>query len=138
MFDLNSVQVVGGSWRSQDSTAIWRLNNLSSKGSVELLVKTANNYPIKRLGDRNFTLPVSVQMRDENYVAVAQSENKVRGNVEIVSQGYFRDAATGIVNNGPFPPKVSQPTQYTIHWLLTNYATDVRNIVVKATLPRGG
>jgi len=41
------------------------------------------------------------------------------------------------LNKGNLPPKVGQATQYTIHWLIRNFATDLNNVEVKATLAPG-
>ena len=35
------------------------------------------------------------------------------------------------------PPKSGLPTNYTIHWFVSNYANDVKDVVVKAQLPTG-
>jgi hypothetical protein len=61
-------------------------------------------------------------------------ENKVAGLITVGAAGYFRDAPSGAVNTGPFPPRVNQPTKYTIHWVLKNYSTDVTNIHAAAFL----
>ena len=68
---------------------------------------------------------------------LANLENKVAGAIVVQTKAYFRDAASGIANKGPWPPKVNQATQYTIHWLITNYAADVQNVEVRAFLESG-
>ncbi len=38
-------------------------------------------------------------------------------------------------NTGPMPPKVGQETTYTVVWVVKNTSNDVKNAIVKATLP---
>jgi hypothetical protein len=38
-------------------------------------------------------------------------------------------------NSGPIPPKVEQPTTYTIMWSITNTSSDLDNVQVVSTLP---
>ena len=64
-------------------------------------------------------------------------ETKVAGRVTLYPGGFFRDAQSGILNNGPFPPRVGVPTNFTIHWAISNFATDVDNVEVRARLEDG-
>ena len=54
--------------------------------------------------------------------------------MKVDAKAYFRDATAGILNEGPFPPKVNRATNFTVHWLITNYGTDISGIEVKAFL----
>lgn len=138
MFDMDSLRIGdGGSFQKKENTIVWSIKGLSSSGSVTFEIRSKNTYPIKRLGDRNFVLEVEAQMDDGKYTTVAQSENKVSGKITVDAQAFFRDADSGIINQGPFPPITNQPTDYTIHWLITNYSTDARNVVVRAPLSEG-
>ena len=95
------------------------------------------------MSDKNFTLKAKATIESPTVPSFVQAtktfslaslETKVAGQVFIDTKAYFRDAASGIVNKGPFPPRINQPTQYTIHWLITNYATDIQNVTLKAFL----
>lgn len=57
--------------------------------------------------------------------------------MELRTEAYWRDASAGFLNTGPYPPRVNLPTQYTVHWKLINYSTDVSNLVVSAYLQSG-
>lgn len=150
MFDLSTLQGPA-TFRSSDNTLIWNASNApqlstisaGQSGSVGFSIKTKSIYPIKRLSDRNFTLKVSASIESptvpnfvsaEKTFSVTSLENKVAGQAAIDTKAYFRDAASGILNNGPFPPKVNQATNYTVHWLITNQATDIKDVEVKAFL----
>lgn len=134
MFNYESVRVDGGVFDAVNRTVTWKINDGSLSGSVNFEVKVKESYPIKRLGDRNFILKVEAAMTNERFTTIAESLSKIAGYLEIIAQGFFRDAEGGIVNSGPFPPQAGQNTQFSIHWLLINYSTDTKNIVVKAKL----
>jgi hypothetical protein len=67
-------------------------------------------------------------------LTVANLETKVGGSILVGAKGLFRDAASGILNKGPWPMKSGQGTQFTIHWVIVNYATDVSNVSLKTFL----
>jgi hypothetical protein len=67
-------------------------------------------------------------------VGVAKTETKVIGNFNFESKGYYNEPTAGIENTGPYPPKVNQPTQFTIHWIVKTYNTDVRDIEASSFL----
>ena len=69
-------------------------------------------------------------------MGLASLKTKVRGQLSLESYVYFRDT-TGIVNKGQFPPKVNKPTNFTVHWIVKNYATDVKDATIKVYLAPG-
>jgi len=98
------------------------------------------------LGDKNFSLKAEAEISSPTvpyYLSAAQTtglanlETKVAGATKIETKAYFWDASSGIANHGLWPPKVNQPTQYTVHWLITNYSTDIHNVEVRAFLESG-
>jgi len=144
MFELGTIQVVpqsGIAFAVKHNVVSWSLasssGSLPKSGAVAVEVRVRDDFPIKRSGDRNFLLKVKAQLDDGRHTTVAQSETKVAGKIGLAAKAFFRDAAAGVINKGPFPPIVGQATDYTIHWLLTSYATDVSDIVVRGTLPAG-
>ena len=143
-----------GSFSGYNNTITWShttLSQLSSlganaSGTVSFSVSLDSSYPIRYLNDKDFTVTVKAQASSPTvpYLinagqtqTLAMSEAKVAGQIAVKSAGYFRDAASGIVNTGPWPPKVGQATEYSIHWSVVNYATDVSNLTVQAQLPPG-
>lgn len=150
MFDFGSL-TTNASFRSSDQTLIWNAANtpvlaLLAPGEsevVEFRLRVKSDYPIKRLSDKNFVLKVNAQIESptvpyyvtaEKTIGVAKLETKVAGRISVDTRAFFRDAPAKILNKGPFPPRVGQPTNYTIHWLITNYSTDVSNVEVRAFL----
>lgn len=138
LFDLKTVNasMSDGIFDERNRLISWQLDDLSSSsGKVSFEVKTKDQYPINSLGDRNFTLDIESRMDDGRFAVAAQSTIKIVGQINISAQGLFRDAAAGVVNEGPFPPVIGQPTQYSVHWQITNFSNDIKNAQVKAVLP---
>ncbi len=150
MFDLTSISS-NGVFRSSDNTLTWNaattpgLQTLApgKAGSVDFSIRTKSAFPIKRLSDKNFILKVSATIESPTVphfvgsgktVSYAVLESKVGGLVDLDARAYFRDAASGILNSGPLPMKVNQPTQFTIHWIITNYSTDIKDVKIKSFL----
>lgn len=150
MFDLPTL-VTNGVLRASDNTIVWSAANTpelavlspGASGQVSFRVKAKSAYPIKRLSDKNFTLKIDGQIESltvPSFVAATKTlgitsfESKVGGQIKIDAKALFRDAASGIINKGPLPLKVGQPTNFTIHWQITNFATDVRDVEARSFL----
>jgi hypothetical protein len=150
MFDLRTLKSTGA-LRASDNTIVWNASRIPGlanmlprdSGSLEFSLQLKPTYPISRLSSKNYSLSVYAEIESPTVPAnvaatktlgVAQRTNKVRGELLFSSLGYYRDASSGIVNNGVFPPRVGAPTQFTIHWVLKNTSTDVENIRARAFL----
>ena len=150
LFDIPTVSS-NGFLRSPENTVVWTAANTpelgllqpGAGGSVTFSVGLMPEYPIRRLSDKNFALKVEAEIESptvppnvgaKKTIGKAAAETKVRGDFKIDARGYFRDAPAGIVNNGPMPPIVGRPTQYTIHWLIWNYGTDISNVELRSAL----
>lgn len=153
LFDLSSlkseadIDLVNNilTWNAANAPDL-RLLAPGARGEVNFSVKLVSSFPIKKATDKNFVIRVEAIIDSPTvpyYInatktsAVAKLETKIAGLIEIDAQAFYRDAESGILNAGLLPPKVGQPTQYTIHWLIKNYATDVKNIEVRAFLQTG-
>ena len=150
MFDFTAV-TSRGSFRSVDNTIIWNASNQpelaliqpNTAGRVDFEIRTQRDYPIRRLNDKNFTLQLQATLESptvpafvaaQKTVSTVKFESNVAGRAQIDTKVLFRDAVSGVVNAGPFPPRVNQATQYTVHWIIKNYSTDISNIEVRAFL----
>lgn len=149
-FDIPSVSS-RGFLRSPENTVMWTAAQVpeldvippAASGFVDFSVGLKPEYPIKRLSDKNFVLKVEAEIESPTVppfvgarktIAQAKIETKVRGFFRVDARGFFRDAASGILNRGPLPPVVGTPTQFTIHWLLWNYGTDISNVELRSFL----
>jgi len=153
MFDFEDLST-DGRYTSANRTITWdggntsRLENVRAgeDGSVSFTIDVENRHPINQLSDKNFLLIVDARIESPTVPSsinaskttnTAKAENKVTGLLEIDAEGYFRDAASGILNSGPFPPLVGNATEYTVHWSVKNHGTDVDNVEVRARLGDG-
>jgi len=156
MFDFSQLRT-NAYYNSRDNTLTWnaasdfglRLIEPGGSGAVEFEIRVKQGYPIKRLSDKNFVLKVAADISSPTvpyYVAAdkttgfASWETKVAGAIALDSKIYFRDSSTlasGISNKGSLPPKANRPINFIVHWIVSNYSTDVREASVKAYLGSG-
>ncbi|MEK7554891.1 MAG: hypothetical protein AAB518_02835 [Patescibacteria group bacterium] len=150
MFDFATLSTVG-SLRASDNTIVWNVSNTptlsllspASSGEVNFRITLKDTYPIKKLSDKNFMLKVSGVVESptvpqsvsaDKTMGIATLETKVSGAMKIDARGFFRDASAGILNKGPWPLQAGKATNFTIHWVLTNFSTDLENVEVHAFL----
>lgn len=114
--------------------------------SVNFSAKIAGDYPIKRLNDKDFSVRVNVRIESPTVpyalkslktVNIDSIQQKIAGKAEVSAKALYRDAASGVINEGIFPPAVGQPTEYSIHWGITSYSTDMSEVEVSAEIPPG-
>lgn len=124
----------------------FRLLDANASGEVTLAVPLRATFPIRRLSDKDFSVRLTAVAESPtvpSYLAAAKTtalavhEAKLAGLTTVRAKAFYRDAASAIVNAGFLPPKVGTPTEYTVHWLVTNYSTDAENVTIRATLPSG-
>lgn len=113
-------------------------------GSATFQIKVRSRYLVRTFRDKNFTLSVAASLETPTVpppiiakTLLVSSDLSVKVNTQAIIQtkGYYFDKL--IKNSGPLPPRVNQATTYTIHWLITNFSSDLDNVVVKAALPQG-
>lgn len=152
LFDFTSLRTNGG-FNSLTGTVTWTAANVpglrilekGGAGQTEVRIKLNPYYQIKRPTDKNFVLRATAEINSPSvpyYITAEKTstavvkEIKVMGVTSVDAQALYRDPKAGIVNAGTFPPKVNRPTQFSIHWILKNYLTDVKDVEVKASLGR--
>ena len=150
MFNFSTLKT-SGSYNGLTQTLSWNASNdpnlaaisPGSGGSESFSINVKSYYPIVKMSDKNFVLRVKAQVQSptqipgsnlSNTTGATEYDTDVMGAVSIAAKGYFYDPSSTIVNSGPFPPKVNQTTEYTIHWIITNYSTDISNVSVEASL----
>ncbi len=154
MFDFATLQASNSSFINTTKTITWDSATLpglqtllpDSSGSVTFSINVSNSYPIKRLNDKNFTVRVDARIESPTVPALISASKtinsstlttKIAGNVLVDAKALYRDADSLILNSGSLPPKVGAPTEFTIHWILTNFSSDVTNVEVRAKLEGG-
>ena len=118
----------------------------SEEGAVIVNIALKNAFPVERLGDKNFSLKLNAEMESPSvpyYLSADKTsagdvlKTNVAGLITVDAQGFYWDAPSGIANKGGLPPTVGESTEYTVHWVIRNHATDVKNVKISATLPEG-
>jgi hypothetical protein len=153
LFDFSTLKT-NGVFNSLNNTLSWsaisvpELENLAPgvEGVIAFELRLKPDYPIKRFSDKNFLLKIKGRIESrtvppdtsaDKTVSVANLETKVAGKIAVDAKAFYRDAASGILNSGVYPPQVNKPTQFTVHWILKNYSTDVSGVRVSASLLSG-
>lgn len=153
MFDYDSIQT-SGAFDALSKTVTWssgrfgELRELAKgeEGSFNVGIKVKPGFPLDSPSDRNFLLKVRGSIESPTVIQgtnadrtsnFANLEVKVSGSISVDARGYFRDADSGILNEGPFPPRAGQATEYTVHWRLANAGTDADQVTVRAHLESG-
>ncbi len=153
IYNFQSLKSQGG-FNSLNNTISWdsksnpELKSIGpgATGVINFSLNLKNDYPIRRLNDKNFTLKVKARIESptvpylissDKTVSSAVLETKVGGKVAIQTKVYFRDAASGILNSGPSPPRVGVATDFTVHLILTNFSTDISGVEIKVPLQDG-
>jgi hypothetical protein len=151
LFNYNTL-VSEGKFNSLTNTLTWdettnpELGFLEpgESGTVRVNIGLKNIFPIKRINDKNFTLEAKSEIESPSVPHNFSSnkttsadflETKVGGLIIVDAQALYRDASSGIANDGPLPPKVGESTKYTIHWIIRNYSTDVEDAKISSELP---
>lgn len=150
LFDLQSVRSEG-SFNSTNNTIVWNVANVGNLQSlapgeqrtVNFEVRLKDSFPIRRLSDKNYSLKVRAEIESPTVptgvsasktISVASLETKVAGQIKLEATAFYIDNSLGSANTGPYPPRANQKTQYTVHWKIINYSTDVSNVRVSAFL----
>ncbi|MFA6407604.1 MAG: hypothetical protein WCV80_02760 [Candidatus Paceibacterota bacterium] len=132
-------------WNASNVPA-FRLLDAGASGDVLVTTHLKNLFPLKRLGDKNYSLRAHATLNSPSVPPYLQAsktfveaglETKVAGLVAIDAQLFYRDTTVSVFNAGPFPPKVGHATEYSVHWILRNFSTDISNVEVRATLSSG-
>ncbi|RME59997.1 hypothetical protein D6779_02910 [Candidatus Parcubacteria bacterium] len=132
-------------WNPAQNSSLFSLGPGEST-ALRFSIPLLSAFPVARLGDKNYTLKVRVEAESptvppqttaEKTMTVTQLETKVAGKLAVDAQAFFRDAKSGIINEGDYPPQVNRTTQYTIHWKVYATATDVSNVLISAFLQSG-
>ncbi len=149
-FDRSSVAVgSGGFYQSVNNTVVWDKNSTASLeqmmpgegGSVSLSPSSFKNTSGSSLV-KNPHINVHVVMRGDRSGPNAEEVSsagditiKILSTLTLAAKVY---RSTGpFSNTGPIPPQADKESTYTITWTLTNTTNDLKDTMVKATLPPG-
>ncbi|MBU2101659.1 hypothetical protein KKH05_03005 [Patescibacteria group bacterium] len=153
MFDISTLNT-NASFNDLGRTITWSSNQFNQlrevkKGDEETFsfsIRVKQNFSVNNASDKNFIIKakgsiesptVTQGLSTDRTASTDVVETKITSLVKVDAKGYFRDAPSGVLNQGPLPPKVGQETNYSIHWELMNYGNDVEDVVVKTRLEEG-
>jgi len=136
--DMSSIQADGGRAQQNDNMIVFdsgsspslRRLETQQSGQIGFSVKVKNDWtPIA--GDVNS----SMISNEVNISQIVQKFSiKVNSGLVIGQSGFF--SSSDMINSGPIPPQIGKATTYAIVWNITNYSGDVKNVKVKAVLPK--
>lgn len=150
MYDLSQIDPGGGFYDSNSQTITWNstaIPQLASlpphaNGNVKFSIKLRPT--ITGSGSASSFVHAAISLTSPDVPdGFPGDQTQVQDDVitKISSQPiftqtmYYNDPAFG--SSGPYPPKVGQSTNFTVHWKLVNPGTAFNNAKVVATLPLG-
>lgn len=138
VLDIESLRSDFGEFKIGDNSIIWdwkriphlQFLDVQQEGLVEFWIKVKEDWPVSGTSGKNPAIINKV------YLAQVQEEfiTKLNSKIEISQKGYFESEV--FEKSGPLPPTVGQETKYTIIWQIKNLYNDLKNVKVKATLPK--
>lgn len=149
MFDLGSLDSKGGSLSNGivrwNASAVKKLALLESgaEGTIPFSIDVKDEFPVGAALDKNFKLNLIARVESNSVPSEVSSskvssqtsfETLVRDTILFRSFGYATEPVSDISNNGPFPPIVGQPTEFTVHWIFENGTNDMSGVQVRSFL----
>lgn len=153
MFDFTALRT-DGSFNELSKTISWTSGKFSrlaevkkgDEGVFSFSIRVNDKFPSGGTDSSYYSLkvkgtiesPTITQGLSTDRTAGSDTEEvQVASLVRVDARAYFRDAASGILNQGPFPPRVGQATNYSIHLEVTGYGNDLEEVVVRTRLENG-
>ncbi|MDD5099096.1 MAG: hypothetical protein PHP35_02030, partial [Candidatus Colwellbacteria bacterium] len=152
MYNGDSISIERGSADKSAKIVLWDnstdgfLSEIQPNDSrtYDFTISLKDDYSINKLSDRNFSVDLALRaesptvpyfVKSLKTVNIASFKTKVAGRLTVDARGYFRDAASGIINDGDIPIASGSTTEATIHWIVSSYSTDMENVEIRAELP---
>jgi len=133
-FDFQTIKADLGDYEPGDNSIIFdwrRISNLQylppmEEAKVEFWISLKEDFGILK----------NPALINKVFLSQAKEEftTKINSKLVMSQKGYFQDEIFG--NSGPLPPTVGADTTYTIMWQAKNYYNEIKNVKVKATLPK--
>lgn len=153
VFDFGTIRS-DGTLDSRTNTITWNASRIpalallspGAKGEIRFSIALVPTLPVERASDKNFVAKLDVRIDSPSvpyYISgdtttgFGSVEAKIAGVVTFERKAFHRDTLAQIINAGTLPPKVNKATQYTVHWTVSNYGSDVKNMTVRASLEGG-
>ena len=153
MFDIQTLRT-DGSFNELSQTISWTSGKFSklaeikqgSEGVFSFSIRTKEGFPTGSVDSDTRTLKVkgiiesptiTQGLSTDRTTSSDVEETKIASSVTVDARAYFRDADSGILNQGPFPPRVDQATDYSIHLEVAGHGSDLEEVSVITRLGNG-
>jgi hypothetical protein len=137
-YDRNEKRII---WRASQVPEL-KILEPNEKGSLTFSVPVLAKLPSETEDDKNFEVSIISQIDSPDVptpigvnklISSSQATLKVNSKVIFSVEAVYND--TFIENRGPIPPRVGEETTYTIHWRIINVNNDLKDVVIKSSLP---
>ena len=152
--DMINADDIESTGEAAGNVIVWNKDNAAdlkeiapgSSVSFPVVLPVLSSFPIRKLSDRNFVVRMDVRVESPTVpslskslktVNIASKEIKIIGKLDANTAVLFRDAKSGIINEGDLPFEKGVPTEVTVHWKLSDYGNDMENVEISAKLPSG-
>lgn len=145
-------KVDNGHYDSEKGVVVWKasdipeLKNLQpgQEGSVKSSVMLTDIVPMNNENDKNFavktyaeieSLDVDSPIWQNKRIRSPEEETKVHSKLILDASIAYNDGE--LPNTGPIPPIVDQETTFTVRFSLMNTSNDLKNAIVRTSMPSG-
>lgn len=151
-FNNRSVSPGTGFYRLSDNTMLWtqlaepQLSNITpgDTGKVSVTFSTFSLFDASMMNVTNPVITLRARLKGsrisegfstEPVETIINRTIKLNSILKLSTKALHKTGP--LTNTGPLPPKVDQETTYTVVLSVINTSNDLRNTVLKATLPSG-
>jgi hypothetical protein len=138
----------GSNFITWDKTLIPSLAKLDigQEGRISFKIKVLD-FNEEFLSAQNFSIASEIILNSDSFKAIEGEESELINSNVIVNKmntpvdfltlaRYYNESGTA-VGSGPLPPVVGETTSYQIIWKLNSATANLKNVLVKTTLPPG-
>jgi len=150
LVDMKTLNIGWGSFDGRTNSIIWNQSGVpelavldpKEEGSVDFTVRLKQKFIPESVQDKNLKVVSTAKIASgsvpENLEGLPVEDQdvldvKVNSILSFNVLGYYSDGP--IKNFGPLPPKVGSETSFAVSWQLINTTNDMKDVVVKATIP---
>jgi|GEM_PF-1328040 hypothetical protein len=124
--------------------------DMGQEGRISFKIKVVD-FQEEFLEEENHTISSKALLDSDTFEAIESDDaseetkivdsniivNKVNSVVNLTTRARYYDESGQAVGSGPLPPFVGETTSYQIVWDLKSLTSDLKDVIVKTTLPPG-
>jgi uncharacterized repeat protein (TIGR01451 family) len=152
VLDKSFMETNGGYYDSDKNAIIWRAAQVpvlkllqpQESGTVNFKIKMLENFPMKNENDKNFTIRSYAELESLDVNSplwqnkkIVSPERIVKINSKLILNTRVVYEDSDIPNSGPIPPRAKTETTFTVKWSLMNTSNDLKNTIIKTSMPPG-